>query len=134
MSRRDFLADWLCCHVNQCVTIRESCSARRTGDTVLQVWSYVSLSNRSRRVLLLLECPLLHRAIDLTQIIDASVHLRGCPSPNEVRNRDGCQQTDDGYHNHDLHQCKRCPAAVFDVHTYLSFECDVNPDVDVIMY
>ena len=42
--------------------------------------------------------------INLAQVVDTSIGLRGGTSLHEVRNRDGGQQTDDGHNDHDFNQ------------------------------
>ena len=48
----------------------------------------------------------LNGAINLAQIADAGIELGGIAGFNEVRNRDGRQQADNGDDNHDFHQRK----------------------------
>ena len=90
------------------IAVREGRAAGGTDNRVLQIWRYVTLSNRCSSVLLLLQGPLLNGAVDLAQVVDASVHLRCCASPDKVGNRDRSKQADDGYDDHDLNECKGC--------------------------
>ena len=45
-------------------------------------------------------------AVNLAEVIDASILLRGGTGVHEVGNRDGGQQTNDGDDNHDFNQCE----------------------------
>src|SRR5262249_22821475 len=47
---------------------------------------------------------LLHRAVILAEVIDASVGLGGGARLHEVGNRNGRQEANDGHHDHDFHQ------------------------------
>ena len=61
----------------------------------------------------------LRGAINLPQVVDASVRLRGGARPDEVRDRDRRQQADDGHHDHDFHQREAGLALCPDSHTIL---------------
>ena len=61
-------------------------------------------SDGRRSALLVFQCPLLNRAVNLAEVVDARIFLRFGACPDEVRNRDGGQQTDNGDHNHDFNQ------------------------------
>src|ERR1017187_57888 len=47
---------------------------------------------------------LVGRRVNLAEVVDAGVGLRGGACFHEVRNRDGRQQADDGHDNHDFYQ------------------------------
>src|SRR5947199_510836 len=51
----------------------------------------------------LLQCPGLNGAVDLTQVVDATCHLGRGACFHEVGNGDRSQQPDDCDHDHDLH-------------------------------
>src|SRR5262245_3148996 len=57
-----------------------------------------------RADLLLFQRPGLLRAINLLEVRDAGVLLARGPRFDEVRNRDGSQQADDGHHDHDFNE------------------------------
>ena len=91
----------------------------RANDRALQVTADISKPWHGVCGLLGLQRPLLSSAVDLTQVIDTGVHLRGRARPNEVGNRDSCQQPDDGDHDHDFHERETRLFVAFDVHTTL---------------
>jgi hypothetical protein len=67
---------------------------------------------------------LLLRRINQTQVVDAGVHLRRAAGADEVRNRDGGQETDNRNHDHDFNERKARLAGGIDLHTvcyFLSF-------------
>ena len=47
---------------------------------------------------------LVGRRVNLAEVVDAGVGLRGGASFHEVRNRDGRQEADNGHDDHDFHQ------------------------------
>ena len=100
------LAERLLINRLQSIAAREGrvVTASRANDRALQITAHVGERRKGVRGLLGLQRPLLSGAVDLSQVIDASVHLRGGARPNEVRNRDRGQQTDDGDHDHDFHE------------------------------
>ena len=63
--------------------------------------------------------PLLLGTVDLAQVVDAGVLLRGRAGAHEVGDGDGGQQADDGHHDHDFHQRE---ARLFDGIEFHSFE------------
>jgi hypothetical protein len=48
--------------------------------------------------------PFIFRGVNLAEVVDASIGLRGGARFHKVRNRDRGQQTDDGDDNHDFNQ------------------------------
>ncbi len=65
---------------------------------------------------------LIRRGVNLAQVVDAGIHLRGGAGLHEVGNGDRCQQADNGHDNHDFHQCEACLAEGFGIfHLYFSF-------------
>src|SRR5437667_502103 len=68
------------------------------------------------------DLPLLNAAVNLPQIVDAGVHLRGGAGFDEVGDGDRSQKADDGHYDHDFHQREAALAGCADFHTsYLSF-------------
>ena len=49
---------------------------------------------------------LVGRRVNLAEVVDTGVGLRGGASFHKVRNRDGGQQADDGHNDHDFNQGK----------------------------
>ena len=69
-----------------------------------------------------LHAELLDGGINLPHVINASSGLRFGAGMHEVGNGDGGQHTDDGHHNHDLHQRETRPVRGFgSFHTMLFF-------------
>ena len=60
--------------------------------------------------------PLVLGRIHLAKIVDANVFLRRVARPNEVRDGNGHQQTDDGHHDHDFHKREALFGQGFDFH------------------
>ena len=64
--------------------------------------------NRSPSELMRLQSKLIGRRVNLAEVIDASVGLRGGARFYEVRNGNGREQADDGHHDHDFHEREAC--------------------------
>ena len=60
--------------------------------------------DRIRRLLTLFQRELVGRRVNLAEVVDTGVGLRGRTGFHKVRNRDRCQQADDGHNNHDFNQ------------------------------
>ena len=73
---------------------------------VLDVVPDVSTAGGVGVLLLVFQRPLMLAGINLAEVVDAGVLLRGIARPNEVRNRNGGQQADDGNHDHDFNERK----------------------------
>ena len=71
---------------------------------VLDVNLHVTGSDGTGVNLLVFQSPLVDATGDLAEVVDAGVFLRGVARPNEVRNRNRREQTDDGNHDHDFHE------------------------------
>jgi len=95
----------------------------RTGwplaSSATEVRSQRTLRRGRRRELVSLECPLLLGTVNLPQVIDTRIFLRGGTRAHEVRNRDGGQQSNDGHNDHDFHQREARFARLIDSHTAL---------------
>jgi hypothetical protein len=65
----------------------------------------------------LLQGVLLDGTINLTQVVDTSVHLGLGASLHEVGDRDCSEEADDGHHNHDFNQRETRFASVTNFHT-----------------
>ena len=116
----DFQAGRLVRHCAELVTVGKRASARRTNDLIFHVAFDVRVYRLSRFALLGFECPSLNGAVDLPQVVDAGILLRGSASLDEVGDCDRCQQTDDGHDDHNLHQGKAPLAGCVFLHTNLS--------------
>jgi hypothetical protein len=99
-----FGANRLYIHCRNRVAVREGCAARGADHSVFQVTADVGESNGRRGALLVLQRPLLNRAVDLAEVVDTGIHLRGRARFDEVRDGDCSQEADDGHHDHDFHQ------------------------------
>jgi len=64
----------------------------------------IRISRLSTATLPFFQGPLLLGRINLAQIVDARIGLRGLTGLHKVRNRNRRQQADDGHDNHDFHQ------------------------------
>src|SRR6266705_203101 len=73
---------------------------------------------------LVFQRPLVDRRVNLAEVVDAGIGLRGRTGFDEVRNRDRSQQADDGHHDHDFNQRETRITDVFRcLHFYLFFLC-----------
>src|SRR6185436_6429736 len=72
---RDLLAEGSAGNVADGVAVPKGGAARGANDRVLEVRSHVGLSNCGSGILLVFQGPLLNGAINLTEIVDASIHL-----------------------------------------------------------
>src|SRR5689334_22142595 len=86
VRRADFGANRLCLHINDGIAISERGAAGRANHRVLQVTADVGVLDAGIGGLFVLERPLLNGAVDLAEVIDAGVRLRGCARLDEVRN------------------------------------------------
>ena len=96
---------------------RENAASAATADIRLEtavIWA-------GSRGLLGFQCPLLLGTVDLTQVVDASVGLRGGAGLHEVRNRNRRQQTDDGYNDHDFYQGETRFHRCSNLHVFFTF-------------
>src|SRR5579862_3084227 len=97
-----------------------------TGSTT-QIRRDVCRHRSGRRALARFQRPLLLGRINLAQVVDARVLLRGRTRLQEVGNRDRCQEADDGHHDHDFHQGETRFTGGFNFHTaFLSARYGVN--------
>jgi hypothetical protein len=69
------------------------------------------------RGLVILQRPLLFGAVNLAQVVNASVFLGGRAGAHKVGNRDGGQKTNDGHYDHDFHQGEPGFIRLIDSHT-----------------
>ena len=65
------------------------------------------------RLLALFQRELVGRRVNLAEVVDAGIGLRGGTGFHEVRNRDGRQEADNGHDAHDFHQGETRFADVF---------------------
>lgn len=79
-------------------------------DLKVQGWpDQIEIHRNFGGALALLHPPNLFGRLDLAKIVDAGAGLRQLPGLDEVWNRDGHQQTDNGDHDHYFHQSKPRP-------------------------
>ena len=57
-----------------------------------------------RAVLAVFQRPLLDRAVDQAEVVDAGIFASGFTSLDEVRDRDRGEETDDGHDDHDFNE------------------------------
>ena len=128
MRPGDLLANRASGNVHDGVAIREGSAAGRANDRVLQIRGHVCFHNGGCGILLELERPLLDRTINLTEIVDTGILLRGGAGFDEVGDRDRCEQADDGHYDHDFNQREAGFIGRIDLHTiyYLFSACGVN--------
>jgi len=74
------------------------------------------------------QCPLTCGRINLAEVVDAGIGLRGGAGFHEVGNRDGRQEADDGHDDHDFHQCETGFTKIFYCLHFIIFllVCGVN--------
>ena len=58
---------------------------------------------------------LVGRRVNLAEVVDASIGLRGGTRLHEVGNRNGCQKADDGHDDHDFNQREARFTGVFNL-------------------
>jgi len=92
-----------------------------TTGTVAEIRLEVRAGGGGSGRLMLFQGPLLFGCIDQTQVVNASIHLRRGARAHEVRNGDGCQQTDNRDNDHNFHQRETCLAIDFIFHTLTFF-------------
>jgi hypothetical protein len=73
-------------------------------------------------------------AINVPQIADARVLLRRSSCLDEVGDRDGSQQSNDGHNDHDLHQRKTRLGGCVYLHRLSFFSRGVNAAADYYYY
>ena len=71
---------------------------------VLDIRAHFRFTRTSSVLFLVFQGPLMLARLDLAEVVDACVFLGGIARPNEVRNGNRGQQTDDGNHDHDFHE------------------------------
>ena len=96
-------------------------AAGAAGKTILDVIADRVLTRRIGVCCLGLERPLLLGAVNLAEVVDAGVLLSRVARPDEVRDRDGGQQADDGDHDHDFHEGEATATRGIEFHTVLAF-------------
>ena len=70
---------------------------------------------------MLFQSPLLLGTVDLPQVVNASIFLRGGTGAHEVRNRDRRQKANDGHDNHDFHEREARLARILVLFHFLFF-------------
>jgi hypothetical protein len=106
--------------INRLEGITSTSRAFRTS--TLDVAFNIGISSGRASALLVFKSPLFLGAVNLAQVVDTGVFLSGGTGFNEVRNRDGSQQSDDCDHDHDFHEGEARLTIRLDLHsTFLSF-------------
>ena len=72
-------------------------------------------------LLALFQRELVGRRINLAEVVDAGIALRGGTGFHEVRNRNGRQEADDGHDDHDFHQGETRFTDVFGLFHFVCF-------------
>ena len=82
--------------------------------------------------LALFQSPLVGRRVNLAKVVDAGIRLRCRTRFHKVRNRNRCQQADDGHNDHDFYQREARLTDVFGLFhfVYLSFFKRLNIAAD----
>ena len=83
-----------------------------------QVGLEVGANRDGCALLALFQGPLLLRGVNQAEVVDAGILLRGRAGFDEVGDRDGGQQTDDGDNDHDFNEGKTRLAINFVLHIY----------------
>ena len=95
------------CGANRTVSVGTTSGARRNAASGVELdvrGQVTGIVDGSAGGLAVFKGEFIGGSIDLAQVIDASIGLRGSTSLHEVRNRDRSQQTDDGHDDHDFNQ------------------------------
>ena len=69
-----------------------------------QIWLDISDLRYICGILIVFQSVLLDGGINLAEVVDAAIALRSGAGMDEVGNRDGRQEADDGHDDHDLNQ------------------------------
>src|ERR1017187_2292029 len=73
------------------------------------------------------DSPCLLGSVNLTEVVDAGIGLCGLTGMDEIRNRNRGQQTNNGHHDHDFHECEARLAGCVSFHTTFTLpSCAVN--------
>ena len=88
--------------VNQRVAAARRAVRILAASAAPQVGRNVGRRHCGRRGNLVFQRPLLDCSINLAEVVDARILLRGGAGLDEVGNRDRCQEADDGHHDHDF--------------------------------
>src|SRR5262249_10765294 len=98
------------------IAVLEGVTTSRARNRVLQVRGHINFGDGRITRLLVFQRVLLDGAVDLAQVINASVLLRGRTSADEIRDGDRRQQTDDRNHDHNFNQREARLAGGSDFH------------------
>ena len=127
MRGRNDLANGSRLHVTDRVARRKGAGRirRAARERAKITAAHVGLDVRLRRGgvggSLVFQGPLLLGTVNLTEVVDAGILLRGGAGANEVGNRDGGQETDNGHDDHDFHQREALFAGFILFHNYIAF-------------
>ena len=90
------------------------------GSPTAQVRLQAALGHVGGTGLVVLQRPLLNGAINLPEVVDARIDLRGRAGLDEVGDGDRGQQANNGHDDHDFHQRETRFARGFEFHTSTS--------------
>jgi len=96
---------------------RARISDRGGSGITADIRSEIRFRRRRDAGLLGFERPLLLGTINLTEVVDASIHLGGRARLHEVGNRDRSQEADDGHHDHDFNEREARVLVVTNLHS-----------------
>jgi hypothetical protein len=91
------------------------------GSATFDVGVHSGVVSGGASALLILQGPLFLRAVNLAEVVHASILLRGATGFHEVRDRDRGQQTNDGNDDHDFHELETGFTIRFNLHVQFSF-------------
>jgi len=111
-------------HCIECISTADRAARNRIISVQFEVGCQVRCQTGSRvaRFFPLFQCPFGDCAINLMQIVDASVSLRGGARVHKTGNGNRRQDTDNGHNDHDFHQREaRHPSGFGSFHIKLTF-------------
>src|ERR1051325_3789306 len=104
-----------CLHIVEGIAVVDGCAASRTDGGILQVGRDLWEGWGRRRRLFVFQSPLLNRAVNLAQVVDAGILLRSRAGSDVIRDGDGSQHPDCSHDDHDFYQGEGCPGRILDV-------------------
>ena len=110
---------------NRAIAVGTTSGAGRNAASGVQLdvrGQVARIADRGASGLAVFEGKFVGRSVNLAEVVDTSIGLRGGTGLHEVRNRDGSQQTDDGHDDHDFNQGKTRLADVF-IRFHFVFVC-----------
>jgi len=93
-------------HGAEMIAVGKGFATGRANNLVTQVSFYLVEFNLGIVGLFGFESPGLDRAVDLTQVTDAGIHLGCAAGFHKVRDGNGREEADYGHDDHDLNECE----------------------------